>query len=231
MLMIVAAIALASQAPAQAHVQIAEAIQARGAEVTLGEAVDLRSLPESLRAAADLVVIARFEHRPSLTLSRQDFIARLRRRVPALGPWLNPVAPGSVTINFSDPPLADPSRRQASCVKLTRDIPRDTFLQPADFEPADCSAAPRQDAVYYDRTDGFSRARADLRQGEITLAPPPSTLSALATGKRLLLTVNVGPVSVQRTVSAVQPARPGAAVFVADQTGAVFRAPSPEVVQ
>lgn len=225
---ILAASVLASSS--EPHLSIPEVIHAKGAELALANAVDLRSMPPGLRdAIADLIVI-RSEQPASMVFERQDFTARLRRLAPALTPLLDAEATGTITVEFDLRP-SPPEASAAPCARVLRRVAKDTFLLRGDLEPWPCEGSRTAASAYYDRAAGFSRAKTGLEPGDVIAAPASSTMADVPPGQAVVLAVKVGPVTVERTAQAVQPARRTDRLFVAGEAGDLFQAPALEPLQ
>ncbi|MFA5503369.1 MAG: flagella basal body P-ring formation protein FlgA [Bacilli bacterium] len=115
------------------------------------------------------------------------------------------------------------------CVRLLRPVGAGEAVTVADVEPAACAIANPQRPFRMDARWGVAIAARRLTPGEVVSAPAASTLAAVRTGDVLFVSARAGPVTVERRVEAVQPARAGEPVFVRGDDGRVFRAPAPEL--
>jgi flagella basal body P-ring formation protein FlgA len=69
------------------------------------------------------------------------------------------------------------------------------------------------------------RAIRDIAEGETIVAPPASFLPDVRPGDTLFLVARVGTATVERQVTAVQPGRRGATIFVRTPDGHLVSAP------
>lgn len=111
---------------------------------------------------------------------------------------------------------------EPGCLRVIEPAVAGSWPLAAQFESADCGAVQRERGLRIDPVEGLARAARDLSPGEVIIAPPRGVLAAVRPGQPLRLQARIGAVLVERTVHAVRPAAPGAAVFVQAPGGAVF---------
>lgn len=120
-----------------------------------------------------------------------------------------------------------PSADAVSCRFTARPIGAGEAITAQDTAAGPCSdrLAPRR--LRYDAAARVARAAVDLASGEelghVFLPQRPAVLP----GEPILLTAAVGPVTIARTVTALQPGRAGRRLFVRDEAGKVFSVPAP----
>jgi flagella basal body P-ring formation protein FlgA len=90
------------------------------------------------------------------------------------------------------------------------------------FVPANCPSGAIAPAFRYDSARGYSRLSRDLAPGEIVSRYPGYATDAVRPGQGLRLIVVSGVVRVERSVEALQAARPGHFVFVKLADGQVL---------
>jgi hypothetical protein len=113
--------------------------------------------------------------------------------------------------------------RTLSCAKVTRALFAGQFPRAEDLTALACPAKPLVHAFDYDVAAGVVRARRDLAPGEVVVRPPSFALAVFRPGDRVRIVSRSGPVTVQRDVEAVAPARDGQNLFVKGSDGKVFQ--------
>jgi flagella basal body P-ring formation protein FlgA len=195
-----------------------------GPVVRLGDVADLTGLPGAWRVAAAGLPIARFAPgQRRIVLSGTAIAERARGAMPVLAAWIAPPAAAAAQVTRRASAAAD--RPEGPCLRALRPIPAGGTVTQTDVEAARCAAAAVR--LSYDGATGLARARDDLAAGDLLHAPPRRTLSAVRPGQTLTLRAAAGPVVVERQVEVLRAARPGAAVYVRSDDGAVFAAPGP----
>jgi hypothetical protein len=218
---------LAASRPAVHQVE-ARDIPVSQANVELGDVADLSRVPQALRKRARRLVIAVFPRgRRRMALSERRIAERASAEVPALAPWLADGGDRLISVTLADDaPTAAP--QAASCLELLHPLAFGAVAAQSDFQPAPCVQLSDGAPLRYDRATRVMRATRDLGKGE-RLAAPRGALAEVRPGQKLIVTARVGPVTVERDVVAVQPARSGDAVFVKANDGEIFSAPRLEV--
>jgi len=187
-----------------------------GRDLRLGDLLaSTNALPRP--ALADLVVARLPQGVRHLTLPASTVATLIHRRVPGLDvatPAFERVEVHSAASDAT--PHAD--RR---CFDTLHEVAANASITLADVTPVPC----RQDAGARIRYRGGAVAPTNaLSAGTYLgqLAPlPAETIDA---GGTLTLRSVAGPVAVERTVTAMQPGRPGQRLFVRDAEGAIFAA-------
>jgi flagella basal body P-ring formation protein FlgA len=116
-----------------------------------------------------------------------------------------------------------------SCVRMVRPLAADTIVTKGDLADSPCEGGRPLPAFRYDPAVRAARAARDLAAGELVTALPPSALPSVRPGQTLTLSVQIGAVSLTRTVVALQPCRTGEKLFVRGADGRVFAADCPEI--
>lgn len=80
-------------------------------------------------------------------------------------------------------------------------------------------------AVVYDRHDQQVRAGVDIEPGDYLGPLALRDVGTFVAGDTLLLTVDIGPVRIERIVWAAQPSRGHEEIFVRDEAGSAFAVP------
>jgi hypothetical protein len=196
-----------------------------GADVRLSDVADTARLPEPLRAAAGALVLTTLPRGVDHALLASARLSeRARALMPALRPWLPDPAGGLVAVDRRAAAEAAPAVR---CLTALADIPAGAILRAEDFASSACDH-PRTDAFRFLRQDSVIQAARYLARGDETPAVPRAAFAAEAPGQTLYVSAQVGPVTVARAVTAVQPAPAGRGLFVRAGDGSVFAAPAPE---
>lgn len=118
--------------------------------------------------------------------------------------------------------VAFESRASERCVMAVRPLSAGAVPSAADFAAADCGGNPPEAAVRYDANMRAARLIRDLAPGDIVAEVPAPLMASISPGQKLYVTVQAGPVLVQREVEALQPANPGRKLFVRAADGKVM---------
>lgn len=194
----------------------ASAVNLAGADVRLAEIASLDCIAHEHRKRIGDLSIATMTGERALT--RSALATLVRRRVPALA---NIDLGGDADASIQLRPPRQAVAHQ-SCYAARRPIELGAAISAEHLEQAACATRARTGLVRYDRAAGVARATQPIIAGDHLgrmMASPP----AAEAGDELTLTVALGPVTIQRTVQAVQTSR-GGAVFVRDADGRVFPA-------
>lgn len=153
----------------------------------------------------------------SITLSRGALAALIRRALPGISIDSGSAA-GSVTLHVVARP-ASPS----SCFVTATAVDMGAVIDGRDVLTAPCAkAAP---PARYDGRRHMMIATRRLEKGDVVGRARPFAAPDIAAGEPVTLRTAVGPISIERRVTSLQPARAGGRVFVQDATGKVFAAP------
>jgi len=222
------AIGLAAS-PATAELAPVREVEIAGPLATLGDLLDLTTVPASLRAKAAALPIADLSASATVELPLARVVERARARMPALAPWLSAPA-GRVRVTLVRPATALAGETTTRpCLRAVVPIAAGDFPAWTDFAPAICDKAPG-DALVYARASGAVRAARELAVGDTTPLIAEAAFATVRPGQRLYLTTTVGAVRLQREVEAVQPAGAGEMVFVRGRDGAAFPVPLAQVI-
>lgn len=121
----------------------------------------------------------------------------------------------------------DNASTASPCMRLRRAISAGQPILAGEAEPAPCTDAAQ--AFRYDSRGGLALASRDLTQGEIVPAVPAGAFAAVRAGDALHLRVAVGPVVIERDVTALQSAHANERVFVRASGGETFAVGAMEV--
>ena len=200
--------------------------------VTVGELIDTEFVPEPLRATVAGRTVVRFgAHQVRIVTTDRELSARLRFVVPGLRDWLPVPTGSSVVLTRSDRSLSSRSSDniQRSCMQARRRLARGDVPSSYDFVPAPCDGLAAH-AWQLDRSGQVLLAARDIESGE-TVVGVGGGLPDVVPGKRLVISSVVGPVRVERTVTALQAARTDQSLFVRSDAGDIFatvyRGPAP----
>lgn len=111
-----------------------------------------------------------------------------------------------------------------TCLEATRPLQLGMVPSARDFRPVACADAKTVQVLRYDEGIHAFRLLRNLASGDTIEGPSSSFLTEVVPGDKLYLTVQVGPVLVQREVEALQPARLGETLFVRALDGRVMTA-------
>lgn len=107
-------------------------------------------------------------------------------------------------------------------MRATRALAAGKVPAAADLASADCGAGHPAAAVRYDAALRAARLSRPLQADEVIAAIPASMMADVVPGQILYVQIRVGPVVVQREVTALQPASPGQKLFVRAADGTVM---------
>jgi hypothetical protein len=115
---------------------------------------------------------------------------------------------------------------EAACVRVLANLAKDAAPLAGDFEPTACGEE-HASLFRYDPVDGVLKAKAAIALGEIVAAPSLSLLAAVRAGETFQLRIKIGPVAVERTVTALRAARLAKTLLVRTDDGVVLSVPFP----
>ena len=193
-----------------------------GPRVALGDIADVSRLPADLRAHAATLALARLQPgQDRMAISTRMAAERARAQMPALAPWLDTRTDTTIAVRRRTGAAAP--LQQAACMSLEHPLASGAVATTGDLAPAECNGTV-PDAFRYDAALGVARAARDLKAGETVEAPPAFALAEAPTGQPLYVRVQVGDVTIEREVQAIQPTRANQRIFVKTADGVVFSA-------
>jgi len=215
-------LALAAPAPAAAGADPAVALKPQvaltTAELRIGDLVTVRGRALPSRVAA-MVVLRLPRGGTAFDVPAERAAALVRRRVPGLRPVVTPGA--VIQVRLAAAPV--PARAAGTCFAAANGLAAGTVLSVSDVASIPCrDEAPAQ--LRYGRAGLVIAAAAVPAGGYLgRLAALPER--TVGKGAPLTLRSTSGPVTIERSVVALQSARSGGRLFVRDAGGAVFAAP------
>jgi hypothetical protein len=142
----------------------------------------------------------------------------LRRRVP--GRQWRLISGG--TVRFEGKPLHPVTSPAPRCFTLHQDLKAGDYLQTANVSPTPCIARPSSLPLRFDRRVNAPQLAAPLPAGTYLGPVVLSGKPVVDEGTQLSLILRTGPVTIERSVQAVQPSRLGTAVFIRTQDGTIL---------
>jgi len=116
-----------------------------------------------------------------------------------------------------------PVLSDAGCRTVSRPVRVGQVIVASDLgAPISCSSQRRERALRYDPNVVAARALRDLAAGDIILRVENFALPEVRQGEELQLRTQVGPVLIERRVTALQPGRHGGKIFVKTEDGDIF---------
>ncbi len=112
-----------------------------------------------------------------------------------------------------------------NCFAAARDLQAGAALSAADLSPVACQPDAPRAPLRYDRGSEVPVTLAAVSAGAYLGHVLPLADLSVKKGDRLTLRSIAGPVTIERTVVAMQSGRSGGRVFVRDSEGKVFAAP------
>lgn len=224
---IILGLALAFPAPALAGpeqaVVLKRAVMLEAAELRVRDLIELPGgrLPARI---ADMIVMRLPRGTMKLDLPAEQAAALVRRRVPGLRPTVSrgeivrirmaAMRPGTETAELRVP---------GKCFEAAASLAAGATLTQADVSEAECDTRPVARLRY--SSGGLVVAGEPVGAGGYLGRLPRLPERAIGKGAWLTLRSSAGPVTIERSVVAMQPARSGGKLFVKDESGKVFPAP------
>jgi flagella basal body P-ring formation protein FlgA len=170
------------------------------------------------------------DQQTSVTIDRRALAALVRRAVPALRPT---DANGEVTFvrkKVRSPELDGP------CPALLHAVSVGDAIAPEDVVLVACDEQVVAPSLSFDKLHHQLHSKTDLAAGTKLGRTNVLASASIKAGERLRLVATAGPVTVERSVIALQPGGPGGRVFVRDNEGqvssvAVLAAGDPQAVR
>lgn len=153
----------------------------------------------------------------TVTLSRKAVSALITRRAPGLRTVM-PANSGPIRFEVRSQPSADPA---LTCRRLGAERRANAQVSDGDLVPAPCTANQPAD-LRFNRQDHRLTAMRDLPEGSYLGRVAAPSAATVKRGDGLRLVSQVGPVTIERAVTAMQPGRNGRPMFVRDPDGEVF---------
>lgn len=154
----------------------------------------------------------------ALTVTSAEQARLLRNRYPGL----NLTSKFGGPVRFIWAPSSARAGKPTVCFATRHTIPAGRYLIADDAAPVPCDPAASRAKLSYDRKAGAVFAGSELTAftylGSVSL-PGAAPLKA---GSKLVLRTVSGPVTIDRTVQALQPARPGSRLFVRTNDGEIL---------
>jgi hypothetical protein len=200
---------------------LADHIRLSSPNVTMRDVLGPACAPITMIPEFGRIVISRVpEGQDSLTLSRGQLNRFVLRAVPGLN--LVKVADGlkEVQISYSHPRAV--LVNSSSCYRAKEDVSRGSIVSNGNLEPIACDAKANAVPVVYDPIHNVTRSAANAAAAVYfgALALPIDIPSSNSTHVDFL--VNIGAVTIEKTVTLLQPASNGQRAFVRDNEGNVF---------
>lgn len=192
----------------------AQEIRVAGPNVHLGDVAVISGVAPSVRSQlADRVVARIPAGRATVALTRPALSQLIRRAAPSL----------SVRADSTDEQIivrtaAQPSLR--TCRVAIRPLRSGEAIRSQDTAASACAYQMPAAAIIFDRRAGLPRAAQDITTGTYLGAVLPAG-DGVDRGAQLTLAARVGPVTIERTVIALQASTPGRRLFVRTGDGAV----------
>lgn len=108
------------------------------------------------------------------------------------------------------------------CRFVVRPIGAGEAVSASDTVEGRCSDRLPRPRLRYDVGAKVARAAVDLAPGDELGRALLSEHKNVLPGERIVLTATIGPVAITKSVTALQPGRPGRRLFVRDEAGQVF---------
>jgi len=211
--LVLMAVASAAGIDAPQPLPIRAHAQPQSLRLMLSDVMDLAPLPDGLEAKARTLVLARYRSADApQQLSATAIASRARTLMPTLSSWLPQNARETVQIDWPRPSLSVPAG--AVCARSKIAMGAGVAAPTRAFEPAPCPDYVPKAAFRYDRARQSIMTSRALSADEIVRAFPGAGQVSVQPGERLQLRIDIGPVTVERAVEALQSARPDQSLFV-----------------
>lgn len=184
---------------------------------------DLAKLSPGESATLGRLVAARLPAGAAVAISAAERSRLLHLRVPGRDLALR----DSGTVRFSTP--AEARRNAAGCAALTAPLDQGEYLDSGRVRAVPCQASSSA-ALRHDPRVGAPFATAPLAAGTYLGRVSLREGQVIGSGSAMRLVSAAGPVTIEREVRTLQPARAGQSIFVATGDGAVITSQlAPEV--
>ncbi len=193
------------------------------ATVSLFDVADLNCLPPAEAKQIGALDIAVLAAAKSVRVRRGELRDLAEARVPGVAFSCGDDDACAETVPVSARSALD--RNITVCRETIDPIAAGVSLTTANTRIADCGKDVAAGPLIFDAASEEITARADLAPGtalgRVAVSDPPYAKA----GDRLVASARIGPVTVSRPVTALQPARRGSDVFVRSEDGTVFAMP------
>jgi flagella basal body P-ring formation protein FlgA len=216
--------AQAVAAPATLAVELRPAVAFRGGGVTVADLV--RPIEGRIADPAWRHMLVAKLPKGIAELSSESVARLVRRRLPGAAVR---IPSGFLTVRFERLPANDgvgnASTVVRDCNAAARPLRAGQVLGANDVSSVRCLSGPMPRVVRYDRFNAVTMATDDFPAGTYLGALAPLPAGQIAKGTEMVLRATVGPVTIQRQVTTLQPGQNGKRVFVRDAEGGVTSAP------
>ncbi|HEV7690385.1 MAG TPA: hypothetical protein VGO52_06170 [Hyphomonadaceae bacterium] len=193
-------------------------------QIRIQDVVDLPCGDTDIQNISDLSVAALPASTSEVSISRDAVADLVRRRVPGLADLKVSDGQRLVTFRRAEAVKARVAP-QAGCFAAVRNFAAGDLVTPDGVTETACSAGQAAARLVYDRRQSVTRAAQVIVNGEYLGRLMPLSPSGWDQGEPLKLHIQIGAVTVEREVRAIEPGSQGGRVFIRDTDGAVFGAP------
>lgn len=204
-------------------VTYSDAINIDSRHIKIADVVDLSNIDSRMKDKLAGKVIATIPSgKSNITLTRHDIANLIRRRIPGLPLDENHNADELVRIEFSE---TDASVNKQICQNFKRPVLKGQAITAEDLNAVTCDLSRDLAAMKYETSTNVLRASQDISVGSYAGRASVPAGKFADTDDELVLRVVIGPVKIEKTVWALQPANGAERIFVKDRQGNVLRVP------
>jgi len=204
-------------------VTYSDVVNVENRHIKVSDVVDLSSLESGIKnKISDKVIATIPSDKSNVTLTRHDIASLIRRRIPGLPLGDNHETNELVRIEYSEIG-ALPGKQM--CHKFSRPVAKGQAIIAEDLTAVTCDPKLSLAAMKYNAATNVLRASNDISTGSYAGRTSVPAGKYADTNDELVLRVVVGPVKIEKTVWALQPANGADRIFVKDRQGKVLRVP------
>lgn len=202
-----------------------DVIELASRNVTIGDVLNAECIVADRRDDISSLIIARMgEPTTTFALTQRALKSLIHRRVPGIAFAASTSDADTRELRIAR--KAPDGAPTPNCFSARKPIAKGAVVSRSDLSRSTCEETPETArTVRFDRTDNVLRATREIDSGEPVgaFAPPDMTYDR---NEPLMLSVGIGPVRIERQVTALQPFTSGETVFVRDQDGQIFSLPT-----
>ena len=201
----------------------ADVVNVESRQIRVSDVVELTTLDSGIEDKVVQKVIATIPaDKSNVTLTRHDIASLIRRRIPGLPLSENHKGDELVRIEYSK---IDEFIGRQTCYGFSKSVIKGQAIIAEDLTAVTCDGNQPLAAMKYNASTNVLRASDNISAGSYAGRISVPTGKYADTNDELVLRVVVGPVKIEKTVWALQPANGADRIFVKDRQGNVLRVP------
>lgn len=204
-------------------VTYSDAVNVESRHIKISDVVDFSSVDSIIKDKfAEKVIATIPSGKSTVTLTRHDIANLIRRRIPGLPLDENHKTDELIRIEYSK--IEAPVNKQ-TCYYFKKPVSKGQAITAEDLSVTTCDPNRELAAMKYNASTNVLRASNDISAGSYAGRASVPAGKYADTDDELVLRVVIGPVKIEKTVWALQPANGADRIFVKDRQGNVLRVP------